>query len=122
MVVTSLNRRFQRSRPICAPRPSRRGHGESRPAVRCCRLNRNAAAVLDKSRFWDGRPSGRNFGPKTGQIRTMPKAAPLRKRLFRIARVLVGAIVLVAAVPAAVLAFPQPLFAYHVERGHLQLW
>ena len=33
-----------------------------------------------------------------------------------------GSIVLLGASVAAVLAFPQPLFAYHAERGALQLW
>jgi hypothetical protein len=35
---------------------------------------------------------------------------------------IVGAIVLLGASAAAVLAFPQPLFAYRAERGALQLW
>jgi hypothetical protein len=34
----------------------------------------------------------------------------------------VVSIVLLGASAAAVLAFPQPLFAYHAERGALQLW
>jgi hypothetical protein len=33
-----------------------------------------------------------------------------------------GAVVLLGASAAAVLAYPQPLFAYHAERGALQLW
>jgi hypothetical protein len=52
----------------------------------------------------------------------MPMAAPVRKRVLRIARAFAAAIVLLAAIPAAVLAYPQPLFAYHVQQGHLQLW
>src|SRR5216117_3126272 len=34
----------------------------------------------------------------------------------------VGAVALLGANVAAVLAYPQPLFAYHAERGALQLW
>ena len=34
----------------------------------------------------------------------------------------VSVIVLLGASVAAVLAYPQPLFAYHAERGALQLW
>jgi hypothetical protein len=34
----------------------------------------------------------------------------------------IGFIMLLGASVAAVLAFPQPLFAYHGERGALQLW
>jgi len=35
---------------------------------------------------------------------------------------LIGSIVLLGASVATVLAYPQPLFAYHAERGALQLW
>src|SRR5882757_881687 len=35
---------------------------------------------------------------------------------------LIASIVLLGASVATVLAFPQPLFAYHAERGALQLW
>src|SRR5262249_20905365 len=45
-----------------------------------------------------------------------------RKILRRTAQALAAAILLVSAAVAAVLAHPQPLFAYHVERGKLQLW
>ena len=34
----------------------------------------------------------------------------------------VSAVMLLGASAAAVLAYPQPLFAYHAERGALQLW
>ena len=34
----------------------------------------------------------------------------------------VSAVLLLGASAAAVLAFPQPLFAYRAERGALQLW
>lgn len=52
----------------------------------------------------------------------MVKAAPFRRTALRIACALAGAIILLAAIPAGVLAYPQPLFAYHVERGQLQMW
>jgi hypothetical protein len=44
------------------------------------------------------------------------------KILRRTAQALAAAILLVSASAAAVLAYPQPLFAYHVEQGGLQLW
>jgi len=44
------------------------------------------------------------------------------KALRRTAQALAVAILLVSASAAAVLAYPQPLFAYHVEQGSLQLW
>jgi hypothetical protein len=46
----------------------------------------------------------------------------IRKILRRTAPALAAAILLVSASAAAVLAYPQPLFAYHVEQGGLQLW
>src|SRR5262245_2030212 len=46
----------------------------------------------------------------------------LRKGLRCIATGFAGAVVLVVASAAGVLAYPQPLFAYHVERGRLQIW
>jgi len=52
----------------------------------------------------------------------MPMATPLRQRVFSLVRALAGATVLLTAILAAMLAYPQPLFAYHVEHGHLELW
>src|ERR1700754_598760 len=48
--------------------------------------------------------------------------ASVRRNLCRIALAFAGAIALVAATAAAVLAHPQPLFAYHLEQGRLQIW
>jgi len=44
------------------------------------------------------------------------------KILRRTAQALAAALLFVSASAAAVLAYPQPLFAYHVEQGTLQLW
>ena len=46
----------------------------------------------------------------------------IARTLCRTARAAAGAVLFVAAVVAALLAYPQPLFAYHVERGTLQIW
>jgi hypothetical protein len=44
------------------------------------------------------------------------------RRVRRIVCCVVGILLLPVATAFAVLAFPQPLFAHHAERGQLQLW
>jgi hypothetical protein len=56
-----------------------------------------------------------------GGRRVRMKSA-IRKILRRTAQALAVATVLVTLAGGAVLAYPQPLFAYHVEQGTLQLW
>lgn len=46
----------------------------------------------------------------------------MRRAIMRRAPMLVGVAVLCAVAGSSVLAYPQPLFSYHVEHGRLQLW
>ena len=46
----------------------------------------------------------------------------LRNVIIRAAAVILGAAVLCAVAASSVLAYPQPLFPYHVEQGRLQLF
>jgi hypothetical protein len=46
----------------------------------------------------------------------------LRKVIIRTAAALVGAVALCAVAASSVLAYPQPLFPYHVAQGRLQLF